>query len=326
MVRKLSAISLILALISSPAWGEPASDMQDFTALSCQMAEAMRASLGPGDYERRLAEFHTAIKPYRSERATEDGFVERHKLYEKAQWIYHRIFGFDGFFVYMALIPDARIDYTTVLAKLFMMDADSSAGQALRKAAKTGTLNAEIVNHIWTANIPNEQEVIKKYQKLIGGNIAEPLLVGIGPTAEKLALWILSQPDRSITYAALWEKGIELAHGDAFTALGLISSVSAFDAAGRGSNETFMTDKIILPKAFAQDRDRAGVNYHFWCYMALTFVQSSAELRTLSFGYETVLQHDYAEGTADQTAITTANLALWKFSSAQAFKSCRTQN
>lgn len=145
----------------------------------------------------------------------------------------------------------------------------------------------------------------------IKGNPLEPTLVGLGPSADKLAIWLLSQPDRSVSYIQLFRKSLELANRDPLAAIGLVAGLSAADATGRGNLGTILTDKIIIPEPMANFKDRAGVNYHFWSYMTLALIKSPLGLRALSFGYENLLQGDSEEGAADQVAISTANIARW---------------
>jgi hypothetical protein len=119
---------------------------------------------------------------------------------------------------------------------------------------------------------------------------------------------------------------LELTKGDPLAAIGLVAGLSAADATGRGNLGTILTDKIAIPEPMTKFRDRAGVNYHFWSYMALSFIKSPIGLRALSFGYENVLQGDSQEGAADQVAISTANLARWMHVQSRIPKACELHN
>jgi hypothetical protein len=316
-----AALILAIALTSMPIYGtEP--EMAEFAGLSCQLAGAMKAAFPePEQIEHRRRLFSAALSSHAHRKSgNADSFEFRGKFYEKLQALYHKVFGYEGFYVYPAMIPDAQINYNSVLSRILILSA--SHREQLRKAAGDGTLDLDFIEKLESKDSPEFRAAMDGYAKILSNDIMEPMLIGLGPTADELALWMLTQPKRSIHYQTLLAKALELSDGDPWSALGLVSSVSAWDAAGRGNVGTLLTDKLILPKAFEKFRDRAGVNYHFWCYIALAYVQSPIALRALSFGYETVLQGDYAEAAADQFGVTVANLANWKYASSPAYGTC----
>jgi hypothetical protein len=318
-------LSMFVATFPFYGHSETLSETAEFNTLSCQLSQALRGAYSsPGDFDQRQESFERALTTYSSLKPNEkkDSFVYRGKFYEKMQELYHKIFGYEGFYAYAAMIPNAKTSYESFLGKYFIMSSIQKT--EMQAAAKNGRLTPAFIDELWQGNdnAVRASNFSKILSSNISGSILEPVLFGLGPTADQLAIWLLAHPERSVTYSDLFAKALELTNGEPVTALGVVSGVFAFDASFRGKLGTLMTDRLELPKALDSFHDRAGVNYHFWCYLALAMVQSPAKLRVLSFGYETLLQKDYAEASSDQIAVTTANISMFKYVNSRAFSSC----
>jgi len=283
----------------------------DLTQIACEFARAAKVAY-PTEviWQERLAEIQRKLRAYSTQFSNHDWSSQGGKLYVLAQSIYHKIFGYDGFYAYQAVVPDSVIDYSSFLATIsqFRFFGYSQIGNKIKSAGLSGEDLQSTVRQI-SLEYKNKGYIFDL--SFIRENPLEPTLVGLGPSADKLAMWLLSHPDLSVSYLRVFRKSLELTKNDPLAAVGLIAGLFAADATGRGNLGTILTDKMNISEPMTKFADRGGVNYHFWSYMNLALIKSPVVLRILSFGYENVLQGDTQEGAADQAGISTANIARW---------------
>lgn len=110
-----------------------------------------------------------------------------------------------------------------------------------------------LVQHmeVGDSNHPQHPKLIKEFQRL--NRFASPLF-----------LWLLQQPNSSVSYSRLYEEAVKLYPGNPWQALGAIAWITLVDS-HRGSR---IRGAIVASKLrpVLNDPDLAGHNYHFWGY------------------------------------------------------------
>lgn len=314
-------ILIFLSFLMVNANAEVRTSQSDYT-LACHLATLLKKSYSSKveltlRIDEALARIESLNKTHNRIDWFEKDVIERTSFFSapRFQMLYHRYFGYEDFFSYVALIRDSKIDYESITSKMY------EHGQHLNAEIRRG-------NH---SSLPKEADYIAAIDSYVfpedikrgfKNTPFEPQFFGLGPNSDKLARWLLVQADNSVTYDLLLFKAFLLSSGDVVSALGMISSVLMTDAmTDRTYLAVISNKKLRMPEGHLWIKGKPGFHYHFWSYVALSFVRSSLNLRLRSFGYETLLTRDFEETKADQSGISLGAQAQELFNNEKLFSS-----
>jgi len=317
LYRGLPASFLAILLTLTPFYAFADDPMAEISGLSCQLGTALRTAFpDPAKFSDRSALVEEHLKAYRTTNNSMDFATwgdASAPLYDRLEGVFHDFFGYDGDFAYPAMMNDTASSQSSLMVHLNVLRAKGTYREG-KKLKAAGLKGADAVN-AYFANFEKRKaldaQAFARIYAATKGRAIEPLIYGAGPTADRMALWLLSQTDRSVSFGALLTQALAFENGDPVAAVGLLGTLFMADSMGRGTSGTVLTDKIVFPKYFAKFKDRGGLNYHFWCYVALAMIKDPASMRVMSWGYEQLLQGDKQESEVDQLAITVANIAMY---------------
>lgn len=117
-----------------------------------------------------------------------------------------------------------------------------------------------------------------------------------------LFLWILEQENFSVTPEKLFEKALEI-YGDPMVAIGVINWVISGDALainrGTSSVITYKLERLV------EGNDVPGYHYHFWGYLAQSFIGNKLRVGAMAYVYEKLYQKDIPDWNIDVVALKT---------------------
>lgn len=119
--------------------------------------------------------------------------------------------------------------------------------------------------------------------------------------ASPLFLWVLEQPNGSVTYEALFDRAVAQ-YENPIVALGVITWMMMADADMGSRRRGAILSKRIEPVLYSSDL--AGNHYHFWGFVLKSLYGEGAKYRLLSYVHERLVQGDRPDWEIDNMAIT----------------------